>query len=142
MSTTKISMSGKRLSTALYLLLTALLGLGAVILPVFILPDIRMYESPLFSIVRTGIEGLNYLSIILLIFSGFIVRLISSKKSWLIGLFTMASFPILALIEMVIDPKSHNLFPLEFLMYGFISVFGIVGAYLGQGIQSVLKKLL
>ena len=72
----------------------SILGLLSIILPVFILPDLKPYESPLFPLIRTGIEGVSIYSLGFLFFSGFIVKLFSKISFWKIGLMSMVLFPL------------------------------------------------
>jgi hypothetical protein len=46
-------------SVLLSFVCAALLGIAAVILPVWLL-SLRPYSSPLFPLVRTGVEGMSY----------------------------------------------------------------------------------
>ena len=53
----------------------AILGMSSIVLPVFFLDDLKHYDSPLFPLIRTGIEGISMYSLGFLIFSGFIVMM-------------------------------------------------------------------
>tara|TARA_B110000967_G_scaffold134888_1_gene137717 strand:- start:320 stop:718 length:399 start_codon:yes stop_codon:yes gene_type:complete len=119
----------------------AILGMSSIVLPVFFLDDLKHYDSPLFPLIRTGIEGISMYSLSFLIFSGFIVKLFSDVPSWKIGLMSMILFPLAAICEMIADSSSHNMFPIEFIFYGFYTIPAIIGAYTSQLIKSfVIKK--
>jgi hypothetical protein len=119
----------------------AILGMSSIVLPVFFLDDLKHYDSPLFPLIRTGIEGISMYSLGFLIFSGFIVKLFSDVPSWKIGLMSMILFPLAAICEMIADSSSHNMFPFEFIFYGFYTIPAIIGAYTSQLIKSfVIKK--
>ncbi len=119
----------------------AILGMSSIVLPVFFLDDLKHYDSPLFPLIRTGIEGTSMYSLGFLIFSGFIVKLFSDVPSWKIGLMSMILFPLAAIFEMIADSSSHNMFPIEFIFYGFYTIPAIIGAYTSQLIKSfVIKK--
>ena len=119
----------------------AILGMSSIVLPVFFLDDLKHYDSPLFPLIRTGIEGISMYSLSFLIFSGFIVKLFSDVPSWKIGLMSMILFPLAAICEMIADSSSHNMFPIEFIFYGFCTIPAIIGAYTSQLIKSfVIKK--
>ena len=75
----------------------AILGMCSIVLPVFFLDDLKHYDSPLFPLIRTGIEGISMYSLGFLIFSGFIVKLFSDVPSWKIGLMSMVLFPLAAI---------------------------------------------
>lgn len=116
----------------------SILGVISIVLPIFFLPDLKQYESPLFPLIRTGIEGISIWSFGLLLISGFGMKLMSKLAGWKIGLATMALFPIMAIIEMIADSSSHNMLPFEFIGYALYSVPAIIGAYLAQGIKKIM----
>ena len=118
----------------------SILGMLSIILPVFILADLKPYESPLFPLIRTGIEGISIYSLSFLFLSGFIVKLFSNVPSWKIGLMSMILFPLAAICEMIADTTSHNMFPFEFILYGFYTIPAIIGAYTSQLIKSFAIK--
>jgi hypothetical protein len=124
------------------ILTIAILGMSSIVLPVFFLDDLKHYDSPLFPLIRTGIEGISMYSLGFLIFSGFIVKLFSDVPSWKIGLMSMILFPLAAICEMIADSSSHNMFPFEFIFYGFYTIPAIIGAYTSQLIKSFVIKLL
>ncbi len=124
----------------LVFILGATLGLLAIVVPPLFIPGIKFYEAPLFPIVRTGIEELSLWAILCLFLSGMFLGFIRPKHAWLWGLATMFLFPIFAVIEMVADPYSHNLWPIEFTLYGFMTIPGIVGAYIGAFIRRKFAK--
>jgi len=129
-----------RINVILIYLLAAILGIISIVLPTFFLPDLKQYDSPLFPMIRTGIEGISIWSFGLLFLSGFGVKLLSKLSGWKIGLTTMALFPIMAIFEMFFDLSSHNLLPIEFIFYAAYTVPAIIGAYIAQGIQKVFVK--
>jgi len=121
-------------------LIISVLGVLSIILPTFILQDVKQYESPLFSIIRTGIEGFSVWSIIFLFSTGFGMKFYTKLSGWKIGLSTMALFPIMAMMEMIVDSNSHNMFPFEFIVYAITTIPGIIGAYIAQVVQKALVK--
>lgn len=123
-----------------FYLLASILGVISIVLPTFFLPDLKQYDSPLFPLIRTAIEGISIWSFGLLLLSGFGVKLLSKLSGWKIGLTTMALFPMMVIFEMFVDSSSHNMFPIEFILYAAYSVPAIIGAYIAQGIKKVLGK--
>jgi hypothetical protein len=119
----------------------SILGMLSIILPVFILEDLRTYDSPLFPLIRTGIEGISTYSLSFLFLSGFIVKLFSNASFWKIGFMSMALFPLAAICEMIADSSSHNMFPIEFIFYGIYTIPSIIGAYTSQVIRSFVLKI-
>jgi hypothetical protein len=123
-----------------FYLLASILGVISIVLPTFFIPDLKQYDSPLFPLIRTGIEGISFWSFGLLLLSGFGVKLLSNLSGWKIGLTTMALFPILAIFEMFVDSSSHNMFPFEFIFYAVYAVPSIIGAYIAQGIKKAFTE--
>ena len=124
------------------LLVVSILGMASILVPVFILGDLKPYDSPLFPLIRTGIEGISSYSFTFLFLSGFIVKLVSHAPAWKIGLMSMVLFPIATFCEMIADASSHTMFPFEFIFYAIFSIPAIVGAYFSQLIKYLvlLKK--
>ncbi len=60
------------------------LGFVSIVVPIFFMP-VRAYDAPLFPWIRTAIENLGLVSLLLLIVSGAFVGLISSARFWLLG---------------------------------------------------------
>lgn len=117
----------------------AVLGLAAVILPVWLL-SLPPHTAPLFPLVRTGIEGLSFLTFIFLFGSGLLLGFFGKGQPVLLGIATIGLLPLLAIAEMVVSPTSHNLWPLEFMMYGFISLSAVVGACIGRFVHKKVRK--
>ena len=92
----------------------------------------RQYDAPLFPAIRSGIEGLSLFSLFLLIVAGFAVTCGSELSPMLVGLLTMAGLRVLALLEMIVDPSSHNLWPFEFGIYLILALAPMIGGYVGQ----------
>lgn len=122
------------------LLAISILGMLSIILPVFILEDLKPYESPLFPLIRTGIEGISIYSLSFLFLSGFIVKLFSNIPYWKIGLMSMVLFPLAAICEMIFDSSSHSMFPIEFIFYAIYTIPSIIGAYISQLIKGFFIK--
>jgi hypothetical protein len=120
-------------------LLISLFGILSIVLPVYLQPDINQYDSPVFPMIRTGIEEFSGWSFCLLFLSGFGAKLLTNLSEWKIGLLTMVLFPVLAICEMIVDPSSHNLLPFEFIIYGFFTIPAMIGAYLAVLGQKIYK---
>jgi hypothetical protein len=127
-----------KLKNASPLIIVSILGVISIILPVFILGDLKPYESPLFPLLRTGIEGVSKYSFLFLLLSGFIVKLFSDAPSWKIGLMSMVLFPLAAICEMIADRTSHNMFPFEFIFYAFYTIPALAGAFTSQLFTSLI----
>lgn len=113
------------------ILLSAGLGLVAVVTPAFFMTTAPSHRSPLFRLVHVAVEGFGLAAVFGLFADGLITRLAFRAPFWLIGLSSMAAFPIMAIAEMLIDPRSHSLFPVEFFFYAAECLFATLGAIVG-----------
>src|SRR5205823_4568628 len=111
-----------------------LLGLLAIVAPVWIL-DLRRYSAPLFPLIRSGVEGMSLLTLVFLFCAGFLVGSFGRGHPFFLGLATVSLLPIFAIAEMMASSTSHNLWPLEFAIYGFVSLSAIGGAFVGRFIR-------
>jgi len=124
-------------SLPVLIVLAAIGGIVSVLIPYLVVYGYagpHKYSAPLFPLLRNAWEALNP------IFSGLLLVGIGSglafvkPKHWLVlGGSTMLLFPLAAILEMNKDPGSHNLWPIEFLLYiVFVSGPGVLGALLGS----------
>ena len=81
------------------LFISSILGIISLILPTYFLTELKQYESPLFPIIATAVNGISIWAIILLVISGFSISLFSNIEGWKIGLSTMALFPIMSILK-------------------------------------------
>ena len=128
-----------RASISVSFVCAVILGLAAVILPVWLL-SLRPHTAPLFPLFRTGIEGLSILTIVFLFVSGLLLGLFGRGHPFLLGIATMVLFPLLAIAEMFVSATSHNMWPLEFVFYGFVSLSAVLGAFIGRFLQRNVGK--
>lgn len=110
------------------LLVAPVLGLLSLLLPILIQPPARHREAPLFPLLSDAVEGVGWPALLLLFTSGCLLGAISTTRAMVLGAATIAPLPIAALLEMVKDSTSHNLFPLEFVMYAFYGLLVVAGA--------------
>ncbi len=127
-------------SILLSLLLAAFLGIASVMLPVWLL-SLKPYQSPLFPLIRTGVEGMSFFTLVFLFFSGVLLGFLGRGHPFLLGIATMALLPCLAIAEIIASPVSHNLWPLEFALYGLISLSAVFGAFLGRYLRKRFQKM-
>lgn len=117
----------------------SLLGIAAFIAPIPILHP-RPYPAPLFPLLRTSVEGMSILTIVFLFCSGFLVGCFGRGHPFFLGIATVALLPIAAIAEMIVSSTSHNLWPLEFAIYGFVSLSSVAGAFLGSFTQRLVRR--
>jgi len=62
-------------------------------------------------------------------------------KNWLLlGLSTAIIFPIITIAEMIVSPRSHNLWFLELDLYALFGLASVGGALVGRLIYGVLSS--
>jgi len=116
----------------LWLLLAPLAGFVAMVLPELIWSPVPKYSAPLFPLLYNAVEHVGLAQLGLFIATGMLLGLLSNRKWWFLGFLAVLSFPLAAVAEMVVDPTSHNLFPIEFLFYGFYGFLIAVGVAVTQ----------
>lgn len=81
------------------------------------------------------IDGMQVVSLGLLIVVGFVLGLLASRYSARLAVASMAAFPLIAVVDMVREPTSHNLWPFEFAIYGAMSLLAVAGAAIGRRLR-------
>lgn len=113
------------------LLLVVAMGFVVIVLPVKLDPGGRDYGS----LMRNAVEGFRMYTLGLLAVLGFVAGRFGRGPWILLGPATVAVLPMWALFDMMTGHE-HNLFPIEFAMYGFYALFGLAGAFAGRRLQS------
>lgn len=94
----------------------------------------------MFPLLATGVEHMSLPTLGLLFLSGVLLGgVFRHEASWLASVLVMAAMPVVALAELVKDGSSHNLLPLELVMYGALTVLTLLGA--GVGVVARRKVL-
>ncbi len=135
--------SGPQLTNVLFFIVAAVLGSLSIILPPYITPGRKVvfYDAPLFPIIATAIKNLSiFPTTLLLLIAGFIVGYLKSEKWWVLGFATVIFFPIAAISEMILYPNTHNLWPLEFLVYGILSIPPLIGALIASKLRKRIRR--
>ena len=112
-------------------LLAALAGFCAYVLPVALDPATRHYGAAFLPFVRDTVEGMKPYSLALLFGIGVIFGLLGRAPVWLTGPATMAAFPVWSVLDMALG-NDHNLFPIEWFIYGLFSLCGLAGGFVGR----------
>ena len=112
-----------KLSNILFFALVAVLGF-------IVIAGAPMLTGHSFS-VRMGVKHFSWSSAIGLVLLGFFAGCFKPGMPWLWAAASVCILPVLAIVEMFQDPTSHNLWPLEFGFYGFMSLLTAAGAYFG-----------
>jgi len=123
-------------------IVAATLGIVAVCLPFYGAPRYPM-DAPLFPWVREGVEMLGPINVVLLFVSGGVVGALFGRRpgrAFLLGLATMTAFPFFAMAEMIVEPTSHNVWPIEFFIYFVLGLIAGIGALAGWFLGWFLAK--
>ncbi len=114
---------------------SALLGALAVTAPVLLGARTLLPPAPISSVVRAAVENAGIAAVLGLFVAGAVARYFTAASIWLVGFGTVAALPLFAFAEMLADPMSHNLWPIEFVIYGIGATPGILGALVGHGLS-------
>ena len=113
------------------ILLAAAAGFCAYVLPVALDPATQHYEAAFLPFVRDAVEGMKDYTLGLLFGIGFLFGLLGRASVWLTGPATMVAFPAWSLLDMALG-NDHNLFPIEWFIYGVFSLCGLAGGIIGR----------
>lgn len=107
-------------------------GPVAMVIPVVASAGTRYHPSPVFPLIRTGVEEMSATSLLLLVGLSGVIGALTRSSGVLLGILTMAALPCVAGLEMLVDGQSHNLWPIEFAFYSMLTVPAVAGVYLGR----------
>jgi len=113
----------------------ALLGLACVLLPVVISPPARLRPAPLFPLLDAAIQRMTWVPIAALAALGLLGGLFTRLPTFLIAPASIACLPAATIAEMIVDPTSHNLFPLEFVIHFLMGVPVMLTALCGRTVR-------
>jgi hypothetical protein len=120
---------------AVLLVVGSLLGLASVIIPYVLVHGLAgEYTSPLFPLLRNAWEKLEVVTTgVLSLFAGVVLGYVQPKHWFVLGGSTVSLLLLAAIAEMAKDPQSHNLWPIEFLLYlVVVGAPAIFGAFMGS----------
>ena len=104
-------------------ILAAGVGPMSFLAPLWWRHNVRTYHAPVSSTMATAVENFHFDGLLVLLCLSFLLGLMTRRAApYKLGLVTMAFFPALTLVEMIIDSRSHNLFPVEFVVYAGLGV--------------------
>lgn len=115
--------------------LAAVGGILSVLIPYLVVHGYigpHKYSAPLFPLLRNAWEEFHPIfSGLLLLATGGALAFVRPKNWLVLGGSTMLLLPLAAILEMYKDPGSHNLWPIEFVLYiMFVGGPGVLGALL------------
>ena len=82
------------------------------------------------------IDGMGLLALVLLFGVGMLGGWAAPRQTPFLAMMAVGAWPVLALIQMQREPTSHNLWPIEFLFYGLLSLVPFAGAFLGIALRA------
>ena len=103
------------------------MAIGLVILAV---PTLMAHGWPgsFSKLLRDVVERMGMIHLYILFVSGAVWGLVLDRPYSRWGAASQLSFfPLFAIIQMIQDPTSHNLWPLEFMIYGFLAMVALAG---------------
>ena len=118
-------------------LLIPVLGYIAFVLPVLISPPAHHYAAVLFQTYTDAYGTLGWANGVLLFLLGVGLGFFVTKREGLTGCLSVVLLPILAVIEMIKDGTSHNLWPFEFVGYAIMAAVVVIGSLTGQRLRSL-----
>ncbi len=119
------------LKTVAFYALIAILGVACFVGPTWA-AGTPLMPAPLFPLLRTGVERLTWIPFALLAMLGFVSAGATRHNPFFIGIASMSLFPCAAIAELIVDNTTHNLIPLELIMYGMFSIPATLGAIVGH----------
>jgi hypothetical protein len=105
------------------------------------LPSLIRWEHPksLFEFVAAAAKGMSAAHLLLLVLGGFFWGFVLRGPYALCAAFCqLGSLPAIAILEMLRDPTSHNLWPFEFMIYFVLAVASLLGAAAGLKVRKHL----
>jgi hypothetical protein len=85
------------------------------------------------------IDGMQPISLAWLAAVGLVAGFVAPRLWWLWGAATVAAFVLKVPIDLARDPNTHNLFPIELVMYGFTALPALLGAFVGSRVRRRLS---
>jgi hypothetical protein len=125
--------------SVVWCVLGAMSGLLLLLLPAIARTN-HVEMSP--SLVRLTVEGLSWMHLLLLFLGGLVWGVVLRLRYAVFASCSMVgSLPVLAVVDMCRDPTSHNLWPLEFVIYGVLSAVPVMGMLGGWSIAWLARKV-
>ena len=121
-------------------LLIPVLGYFAFILPVLVSPPARHTGSVLFQTYSDALFALGWQTGLALFVLGVVLGLFVTEREGLTGCLSVILLPLLAVLEMLKDGTSHNLWPFEYVGYAFMAGIVVIGSLTGQRLRILRER--
>ncbi len=121
----------------IFIVIASIAGVLSIVLPYLVIygyEEGELYASPLFPLLRSAWEKLNIVfTPLILVAVGAILGYLRPHRWLVIGASAMLLLPVATIAEILISPTTHNLWPLEFLLYlTLVSGPAVFGSYIGR----------
>lgn len=119
-----------------------LIGFACFIIPQFFVKEIDLasHSSNLQELVTYSYKKVIFLpTMVLLVLSGIITGFVVKRLCVLLGMSSIIVFLLVAIYEIMTQPSSHSLWPIEFIVYFVFSIPAIIGACIGKNIAERQK---
>ncbi|MFH0728940.1 MAG: hypothetical protein V2B19_21710 [Pseudomonadota bacterium] len=115
------------------LILAPFLGVLAFLTPILVARFGKIPSVNLIVIIGLINENIIFLPTAMLLFIiGIFLGYYGDRIWWLTSMLTIIILPINAILEMRVMPKSHNLWPFEFVIYQIMALPAVIGSYYGK----------
>ncbi|NQV73814.1 hypothetical protein HQ496_11885 [bacterium] len=88
------------------------------------------------------IDGLQMISLPLMLILGIAGGALFPKRFWIGGLFAWSLFPVMAIFEMILGSTSHSIWPIEFMLYGVGAGVLIVAGWFTSFVVTTIKSMM
>jgi hypothetical protein len=109
---------------------------GTVVLVVTAIPFTKYVPSPVFPIVFSAVASFRLARTALVAFVlGAGMGGIAPRHWVLLGLSVVGGFPLMIAVELLVEPRSHNMFPFELAVFGVLAGISTLGAAAGKALR-------
>ncbi|MBU1397656.1 MAG: hypothetical protein KKE00_09855 [Proteobacteria bacterium] len=136
-------MKAKKRSEIIVIILSPIVGFLSYCLPLIATNgnDLISQDMASLSFVSYVFENTNFLpTIFILLFSGVLLGYFAERIWWAIGPLSISVFPIAVMYEIITNPTSHNLWPIEILIILISCMPPIIGSLIGKIVNHWVEK--
>ncbi len=128
-----------RRTTVFWFMFAAFLGFLALLVPPY-MQSREVAPFDFFGAVEFAIDKQTYWTLIVLFGIGMLIGWKSPRYWPLKCCATMASFFVIAIVDMMVNPGSHNLWPFEFAIYIAEMIPALAGGMLAYSVAGLMRE--